>query len=191
MIYGPLKVKREQQRGGPLTTNALSKEEAILKPYKIISNPLESAFIMVFSILDLPTEVIDYIASRLLQEDIPRLALTCERMYNICVGYYHQTVVIASTRFDTNSLPLQKSGIKWMDRLSSDANKRQGIRELIVHGIGVHSMYVHHIPTQRLIHASVSDPSMPRIESFPIHFSPSFERNAWNGTDCNPCFSRR
>ena len=109
--------------------------------------PLHSAFIMVFPILNLPTEVIDHIAERLPQEDIPRFALTCERLYKICVGYYYQTVVVASTRFDTNSLPLQKSGIKWMDRLSSDVNKRNGIRELIIHGIGVHRMYVHHVPT--------------------------------------------
>ena len=147
---------------------------------------------MAFPILNLPPEVIDQIAEHLPQADIPRFALTCERIYEICVGYYYRTVVVASTRFDSSSLPLQKSSIKQMENLTFDAKKRHGIRELMVHGIGVHSMYVHiswPIKTQSLIHACVSDLSTLQIELFPSHFSPSSERNAWNGIAYNPNFS--
>ena len=157
-----------------------------------ISACLFTAFIMVFLILDLPPEVIDQIAEQLPQEDIPRFALTCERIYEICVGYYYQTVVVASTRLDSSSLPLQKSSIKWMERLSFDAKKRHGIRELMVHGIGVHSMYVHiswPMKTQSLIHISMSDLLTSQIELFLSHFSQSSERNAWNGIAYNPSFS--
>jgi hypothetical protein len=78
-----------------------------------------------------------------------------------------------------------------MDRLSSDVNKRHGIRELIVHGVGVHSMYVHHIPTQPLIYAPVFRPIDAPDRVIPDPFLTEFrkERVEWNRLQ--PVFLRK
>ncbi|KAK2460465.1 hypothetical protein APHAL10511_007512 [Amanita phalloides] len=97
---------------------------------------------MVFQLLLLPTEVIDTVAGNLTQTEAPRLALTCKRLYDLCIGYCYQSVLVASTRLDTISLSLQESSMRRMDRLLSDSRKRNGIRELKIRSIGVRSVYV-------------------------------------------------